>query len=136
MTQFKQIFLTFLLGICQHSAAHPTLAAALGPLSCPLERWKKSFKKSYFYCNGPALYPPPLFFPNFWAEFSPYRNKSVFCLVVRGLPILLGVRPLKKHTFLCVSSLRGSWDFHFILRPKKNKRKKNLSGPTTKKTLF
>ena len=34
MTQFKQIYFTFLLGICQHSAPLPTLAAALGPLAC------------------------------------------------------------------------------------------------------
>ena len=27
-------FFTFLLGICQHSAPYPTLAAALGPLAC------------------------------------------------------------------------------------------------------
>ena len=26
----------------------------------PLKRWKKRFKKSYFFVNGPALYPPPL----------------------------------------------------------------------------
>ena len=41
-------------------------------------------------------------------EFSPFIEKSGFCLVVGGLPLPtpLVVRPLKKHFYLCVSSLR------------------------------
>ena len=63
------------------------------------------------------------FFPNFLAEFS---TKCFFCLVVRGVypPYTRSGPTTKKTTFLCVSSLRGSWDFHSILRLKKIKGKK------------
>ena len=51
-------------------------------LNGTLERWKKRLKKSYFFLNGPALYPLPLlmarpfreklffFTPSFWSFFS------------------------------------------------------------------
>ena len=50
----------------------PSSLMAVGKLEC----WKKGYIKSYFFLNGPALYPPPPHAP-FFCSFPYYHNIKI-----------------------------------------------------------